>query len=53
MQPPAEARKVSDQSLTAIIDDFLEYLSKNKASATYRWYRDLLQMFILSCSTQT
>jgi integrase len=33
--------------MAAIIDDFLEYLSKNRALHTYRWYRDLLQKFIL------
>lgn len=47
MQQPAEQRKVSGQSLAANIDDFLEYLSKNRAPDTYRWYRDLLQKFIL------
>ena len=43
MQRPAERRKVSGQSLAAIIDDFLEHVAKNKAPDTYRWYRDLLE----------
>ena len=47
MQRPAERRKVSGQSLAAIIDDFLEHVATNQAPDTYRWYRDLLQKFIL------
>jgi len=47
MQQPAQRRKVSGRSLAAIIDDFLEHVSKNNAADTYRWYRDLLQKFVL------
>ena len=47
MQRSPERQRVSGASMAAIIDDFLEYLSKNRASDTYRWYRDLLQKFIV------
>ena len=47
MQRSPERQKVSGASMAAIIDDFLEYLSKNRAPDTYRWYRDLLQKFIV------
>ena len=30
----------------AIFDDFLNWVQKNKAPDSYRWYRDLLQKFI-------
>jgi integrase len=46
MQRSPERQRVSGASMAAIIDDFLEYLSKNRAPDTYRWYRDLLQKFI-------
>ena len=46
MQRSPERQKVSGASMAAIIDDFLDYLSKNRAPDTYRWYRDLLQKFI-------
>ena len=46
MQRSPEHQKVSGASMAAIIDDFLEYLSTNRAPDTYRWYRDLLQKFI-------
>jgi integrase len=47
MQRSPERQKVSGASMAAIIDDSLEYSSKNRAPDTYRWYRDLLQKFIL------
>ena len=47
MRRSPERQKVSGASMAAIIDDFLEFLSKNRAPDTYRWYRDLLQKFIV------
>ncbi len=47
MNQPAEHRQVSGRTMAAVIDDFLEYLSRNRAPDTYRWYRDLLQKFIV------
>lgn len=47
MQRSPERQKVSGASMAAIIDDFLEYISRNRAPDTYRWYRDLLQKFIV------
>jgi len=46
MHQPENQRKISGQSLVAIFDDFLDWVQKNKAPDTYRWYRDLLQKFI-------
>jgi len=46
MRQPENQRKISGQSLVAIFDDFLDWVQKNKAPDTYRWYRDLLQKFI-------
>lgn len=48
MRQPADKRQVSGRSLAAIVDDFLEYVQHNRASETYRWYRDLLQKFIVA-----
>ncbi len=48
MQQPQEARKLSSQSLAFIIDEYLDFVMKNRSPATYRWYRDLLQKFISS-----
>ena len=48
MRQPAELRQVSGRSLAAIVDDFLEYVQNNRASETYRWYRELLQKFIVA-----
>ena len=47
MNQPAEHLQVSGRTMAAVIDDFLEYLSRNRAPDTYRWYRDLLQKFIV------
>ena len=46
MREPAERQRVQDMSLAAIVDEFLEFISKNRAPDTYRWYRDLLQKFV-------
>jgi integrase len=48
MRQPAGQRQVSGRSLAAIVDDFLEYVQNNRAAETYRWYRELLQKFILA-----
>ena len=50
MQQSPDRQKVSGKSLAAIVDDFLEYVHNNRACETYRWYRDLLQKFILAHS---
>jgi hypothetical protein len=47
MQKSPERQNVSGRSLAAIVDDFLEYVQNNRAPETYRWYRELLQKFIL------
>ena len=47
MQRTPERQKVSGASMATIIDEFLEYVSKNRAPDTYVWYRDLLQKFIV------
>lgn len=39
-------REVSGESVVALIDLFLEWVEKNRAGETYRWYRDFLQSFI-------
>jgi integrase/recombinase XerD len=38
-------RKVSSQSLVALIDIFLEWVQKHRAPDTYEWYRYRLQRF--------
>ena len=45
MAQPAKRAVVSD-SLAAIIDAFLEWVSKNRSAETYEWYRYRLQRFI-------
>ncbi len=47
MRQPKAARNLSGRLLAAVIDDFLDFVLKNRASDTYIWYRDLLQKFIL------
>jgi len=32
--------------VAALIDQFLEWVEKNLADDTYRWYRDRLQLFV-------
>ncbi len=39
-------RKVSSESLAAIIDTFLEWVETNRSPDTYEWYRYRLQRFI-------
>ena len=45
MRQPQQ-RKVPGDSLAAIIDAFLEWVSKNRSPDTYEWYRYRLQRFI-------
>jgi|LSQX01.3.fsa_nt_gb integrase len=45
MGQPRE-RKVSPQSLAAIIDAYLEWVDRNRSADTYEWYRYRLQRFI-------
>lgn len=47
MNQPSKRRKLSGRSMASVIDDFLEYVKRNRAPDTYCWYRDLLQKFIL------
>lgn len=46
MNEPAEQQRVAAMSLAGIVDEFLEFLYRNRAPDTYRWYRDLLQKFV-------
>jgi len=39
-------QKVASDSLAAIIDAFLEWVSKNRSPETYEWYRYRLQRFV-------
>lgn len=45
MGQPRE-RRVSAESLAAIIDAFLEWVERNRSADTYEWYRYRLQRFI-------
>ena len=45
MSQPRE-KKVSGESLAAIIDAFLEWVERNRSPDTYEWYRYRLQRFI-------
>ena len=47
MQTPAEHQRVPGRSMAALIDDYLEFVKRNRSPATYRWYLDLLQKFIV------
>ena len=48
MAQPAK-RAVPSDSLAAIVDAFLEWVSKNRAPDTYEWYRYRLQRFVEHC----
>ncbi|MCA9052939.1 MAG: site-specific integrase [Planctomycetaceae bacterium] len=39
-------RQVSGESVVALVDLFLEWVQKNRAAETYRWYHDFLQSFV-------
>ncbi len=41
-----QAKKVSAESLAAIIDAFLEWTQRNRSAETYEWYRYRLERFI-------
>lgn len=45
MRQPKEKRQVSGNSFAAVCDDFLDFVAKNNAEATFVFYRDLLQKF--------
>jgi hypothetical protein len=45
MGQPRE-RRVSPESLTGIVDAFLEWVERNRSPDTYEWYRYRLQRFI-------
>lgn len=51
MSEPQETRSLSGRMLAVVIDDFLEFVQRNRAPDTYRWYRDLLQKFIACHAT--
>jgi integrase len=38
-----------DMSLSVLLDEYLEWCSKNRAKRTYEWYRDFLQSFSDHC----
>jgi hypothetical protein len=44
MRQPTE-RRVSSQLMAAIIDEFLDWCSRNRAEPTYEWYRYRLERF--------
>ena len=41
--------KTTSCSLVQIIDEFLDWVSRNRSAATYEWYRSRLQNFIDVC----
>lgn len=43
MQQPREKRKVSSDSVAALVDKFLSFVETNLAPDTYEWYRSRLQ----------
>ena len=48
MGKPRQRKPVSETTLPALIDAFLEWTYQNRTEATYDWYRRRLQSFI-SC----
>jgi len=38
--------KVVNTALVTIVDEFLDWVSRNRAAATYEWYRCRLQSFV-------
>jgi integrase len=46
MRQPKERRIANPQSLTAIIDSFLEWNHRHRSPDTYEWYRYRLQRFV-------
>lgn len=51
MHEPAQQQRVATMSLAGIVDEFLEFLSRNRAPDTYRWYRDCVPQRVEVCST--
>lgn len=45
MRQPVECRRVSSQSLVALIDVFLDWVQKHRSPVTYEWYRFRCQRF--------
>ncbi len=45
MRQPSRV-KVVNTALVAIVDEFLDWVSRNRSAATYEWYRYRLQNFI-------
>ncbi|QDV74558.1 tyrosine-type recombinase/integrase [Botrimarina mediterranea] len=45
MTQPKERRQVSGKLFAGTADDFLDFVAKNNAEATFAFYRDLLQKF--------
>lgn len=45
MKRPRERVAVNPESVVALIDQFLDWVCKNLAEDTYRWYKDRLQLF--------
>ena len=45
MQKPHREKVIGD-AFPAIVDAFLEWTERNRAEATYKWYRDHLQCFV-------
>ena len=46
MRCPKPVQKVAAASLPGVVDAFLEWCSRNRSEATYRWYLDRLQDFV-------
>lgn len=41
-----QSRKVAPGSLPAVVDAFLDWVHRNRANGTYRWYQERLQEFV-------
>jgi hypothetical protein len=45
MRQPCEQRIVAPESVSGLVDQFLDWVHKNRARDTYLWYRFRLQLF--------
>ena len=46
MRKPREKRNIHSDSVAAIIDSFLDFTQKHRASDTFKWYQPRLQQFV-------
>ena len=46
LKQPRCREKVVGANLPTIVDDFLDWVARNRSSATYEWYRCRLQSFL-------